>query len=120
MPLTSTLLNYYSLLFIPPCHAVVGQLTESERATDTCQSYCKDMGIPYFRFNVSLDKKVGTVIKHADGAVELLLKARQHLQDSPQLRELVLQLHDLAANGQQLRDICRAPAGALQISYNSN
>ena len=70
-----------------------------------CQSYCNDMGIPYFRFNMPLDKEVGPVIKHADGVVDLLLKTRQYLQDNPQLRELVLQLHDLAANGQKLTDI---------------
>jgi len=86
-------------------HAVVGQLTESQRATDMCQSYCNDMGIPYFRFNVPFDKEVSSVIKHTESVVELLLKTRQHLQDSPQLRELVLQLHDLAANGQKLQDI---------------
>ena len=96
----STIIPFSSLL-----HALVGQLTESERATNMCQSYCKDMGIPYFRFNVPLDKKVGTVIKHADGVVELLLKTRQYMQDSPQLRELVLQLHDLAATGKKLNNM---------------
>ena len=99
--------QFYQIIvpFSSLLHAVVGQLTESEEATDMCQSYCKDMGIPYFRFNVPLDKIVSSVIKHADGVVELLLKTRQYMQDSPQLRELVLQLHDLAATGKKLNDM---------------
>jgi len=95
----------YCFPFSSFLHAVVRQLTESQRATDMCQSYCNDMDIPYFRFNVPFDKEVSSVIKHTESVVELLLKTRQHLQDSPQLRELVLQLHDLAANGQKLQDI---------------
>ena len=83
----------------------MGQLTESERATNMCQMFCKGMGIPYFRFDVPLDEKVSGIIRHADGVVELLLKTRQYMQDSPQLREMVLQLHDIAANGLKLNDI---------------
>ena len=101
-------MHQFYLIIVPfssLLHAVVGQLTESEEATDMCQSYCNDMGIPYFWFNVPLDKKVGSVIKHADGVVELLLKTRQYVQDSSQLREMVLQLHDMAATGMEMNDM---------------
>ena len=77
---------------------MVAQVADSQYAADVCQRYCQDVGIPYFRINVPLDKKVNTVIRDVEICVEVLLKARQHLQDSPQLRELALRLDDLATS----------------------
>ena len=84
---------------------VVAQVADSQCAADVCQRYCQDMGIPYFRINVPLDKKVDMVIKDVEMCVEVLLKARQHLQDSPQLRELVLRLDDLATSAQKVHNM---------------
>ena len=84
---------------------MVAQVADSQCAADVCQRYCQDMGIPYFRINVPLDKKVDMVIKDVEMCVEVLLKARQHLQDSPQLRELVLRLDDLATSAQKVQDM---------------
>ena len=72
------------------------QMTETERAADSCQSYCQEMGISYFRFNIPLEKKVEMVIQDVEGVVELLLRAREYMQDNPQLRELALRFDDLA------------------------
>ena len=84
---------------------VVAQVTDSQCAADVCQRYCQDMGIPYFRINVPLDKKVDMVIKDVEMCVEVLLKARQHLQDSPQLMELALCLDDLATSAQKVHNM---------------
>ena len=65
-------------------------MTETERAADACQSYCQEMGISYFRFNIPLEKKVEMVIQDVESVVELLLRARQYMQDSPQLREFLV------------------------------
>ena len=80
-------------------------MTDSQRAADVCQRYCQDMGISYFRINVPLDKKVDTIIRDVEVVVEILVKARQHLQDSPQLRELALRLDDLATSAQKVHDM---------------
>jgi len=63
------------------------------------------MGIPYFRINVPLDKKVDMVIRDVEMCVEVLLKARQHLQDSPQLMELAVSVDDLATSAQKMHDM---------------
>ena len=84
-----TLVEY--LYFPPcnffPCHIVFAQMTETEWAADACHSYCQEMGISYSRFNIPLEKKVEMVTQDVENVVELLLWARQYMQDSPQLRE---------------------------------
>ena len=92
----------FPTFFSPPCGV---QITESQRTADICQRYCQDMGIPYFRINVPLDKKVNVVIKDVEMVVEILLNARQHLQDSPQLSELALRLNDLATAAKKVHSI---------------
>ena len=88
-----------------PTSSSPAQVTESQRTADACQRYCQDMGISYFRINVPLDKTVSMVIRDVEMIVEVLLKARQHLQDSPQMRELALRLNDLATAAQKVHDM---------------
>ena len=79
-------------------------MTETERAADACQSYCQEMGISYFRFNIPLEKKVEMIIRDVESVVGLLLRARQYMQDSPQLRELAFWFDDLALTAQKVLD----------------
>ena len=105
LPLTFIIISShiaFSTFFSPPCGV---QMTDSQRAADICQRYCQDMGISYFRINVPLDKKVNTIIRDVEVVVEILVKARQHLQDSPQLRELALRLDDLATSAKKVHDM---------------
>ena len=45
------------------------------------------------------------VIQDVENVVGLLLRARQYMQDSPQLRELALRFDDLALTAQKLIDV---------------
>ena len=80
-------------------------MTETERASNACQSYCQETGISYFRFNIPLEKKVEMVIQDVESVVELLLRARQYMQDSPQLRELAFRFDHLALTANKLIDV---------------
>ena len=80
-------------------------MTETEQASNACRSYCQETGISYFRFNIPLEKKVEMVIQDVESVVGLLLRARQYMQDSPQLRELALRFDDLALTAQKLIDV---------------
>jgi len=50
---------------------------------------------------------VEMVIQDVEGVVELLLRARQYMQDSPQLRELAFRFEDLALTAQKLIDVLK-------------
>ena len=70
-------------------------------ADDICRSYCQQFGIPYFRFNISLDRKIDLRFKKSDDIVNLILKTRQHFVDSTEIKELAVRFHTVATASQE-------------------
>ena len=72
-----------------------------QQADDICRSYCQQVEIPYFRFNIPLDRKMDLFLKKVEDIVNLVLKTRQHFVDNTEIKELAVKFHAVATASQE-------------------
>ena len=90
---------------IPPiCNSVCiwFQLTESESSAETCQNYCEDKDIPFFRLNPRLNTDVFIGEPNLEKIFSMILQTQNYLS-SPECKQ---SMDRLLATIQQLDTNC--------------
>ena len=85
-------------------HLFAQQLTQSEGAAMECRAYCQQLDILYLRLDISLDKSLDMFISSLNDLVDMILKAKLHFRDSPDIREMAIMLNSLAKNAEKANE----------------
>ena len=76
-------------------------MVETEGATVSCQSRCKEQNIHFFRLNPRLLEVVDSGETDSSTLVSMILQTRKEITERQELADLILTLHDLSIAGQQ-------------------
>ena len=81
-------------------------MVESEAAADNCRSWCRDLGIPFYRFSTQFPGRVDTGERDNEKLVDMIINTKRYLQ-TPEcldmLDELVQLFHRVAQQNMEAK-----------------
>ena len=86
------------------------QLVESQLPSQQMESYCREMGIAYFRLNLELHEVINLITHKIPVFIDLILQSKENARNNPQIINLALKMHSIAENAVKVQKIMSSTA----------